>query len=135
MIIIQYGAMFNALNYMNTNSLKLFYSNQKCISFFQRLVNFVDELFWIIDILQTWSVEEGVNALNVFLNIFSFTSQASPTWRLFLGNFHSAFHPNFRFQLSQQQPEIKNSQVIKCIWNPWILTLHVDFCRLNLWIC
>ena len=43
--------------------------------------------------------------------------------------FHSAFHPNFRFQLSQQQPEIKNSQVIKCIWNPWILML-----LLRIWI-
>ena len=43
--------------------------------------------------------------------------------------FHSAFHPNFRFQLSQQQPEIKNSQVIKCIWNPWILML-----LLRVWI-
>ena len=43
--------------------------------------------------------------------------------------FHSAFHPNFRFQLSQQQPEIKNSQVIKCIWSPWILML-----LLRVWI-
>ena len=43
--------------------------------------------------------------------------------------FHSAFHPNFRFQLSQQLPEIKNSQVIKCIWSPWILML-----LLRVWI-
>ena len=43
----------------------------------------------------TCRVEDGVKALNVFLNIFSFASQPSPTWNL---DSHFEFKTNSQWQ-------------------------------------
>ena len=68
----------------------MYFSHPRFVNIEQVLMNCFESLISC----QTWSDEEGVNALNVFLNIFSFTSQPSPTWRLFLVYFYSAFTIN-----------------------------------------